>query len=169
MMAIPLLMPNIVFASTNNPQQDFTEEERESGFYNAEGYVLNDKDRPPINPDFAPDEDCNIAYELKCIPGSQQSCFDLDGFHNGEDNVCSPVECQEGYASADDEETGLCITYEKCESDRYVDNGYILLKDESRCAYWFRVCDEAEHRGEDYCIENCKENPDRFVCRPDAS
>lgn len=48
--------------------------------------------RPAINPDFAPDQDCNIAYEIKCIPGSQQSCRDdLDGFHNGEDNVCSPI------------------------------------------------------------------------------
>ncbi len=38
MMAITLLMPNVVFASANNPQQDFTEEERESGFYSEDGY-----------------------------------------------------------------------------------------------------------------------------------
>ena len=55
--------------------------------------------------------------------------------------------------SADDEETGLCITYEKCESDIYVDNGYVLLKDEGRCGYLHDICDDEEHRNEDYCIE----------------
>lgn len=55
------------------------------------------EERPAINLDFAPDEDCNIKYELKYIPGSAQKCRDLEGFDNGENNVCTPIECQEGY------------------------------------------------------------------------
>ena len=38
---------------------------------NENCYVLSKQNRPAINPDFDPDEDCNIEYYLKCIPGSQ--------------------------------------------------------------------------------------------------
>ena len=59
---IPVLMltvPNTLFAS------ELSEEEKESGFYRENGSVIsNTKERPAINPDFNPDEDCNIAYEL---------------------------------------------------------------------------------------------------------
>ena len=66
---------------------------------------FSEKERPAINPDF----DCNIAYEIKCIPGTQQSCFDLEGFNNAENNVCTPIACQEGYHNEEDDETGLCF------------------------------------------------------------
>jgi hypothetical protein len=148
--AIVLLLrtPAYVFASVS---KELTEEERESGFYDEEGRPFKTENRSAINPGFDPVEDCNIAYELKCNPGSLQKCSDLEGFNNGENNVCSPIERQDGYANPDDEETGLCITYEKCESDVYADNGYILLKDANRCAYSYRVYDEPEHREKDYC------------------
>jgi hypothetical protein len=109
-MVIPSTVAGGAYASTAVPSnEDFTEEERESGFYDETGFVLDTDLRPAINPDLDPDEDCNLQYELKCIPGSQQSCFDeLEGFNNGENNVCTPVDCQEGYHSVDDDETGLC-------------------------------------------------------------
>ncbi len=133
---------------------------------------FGEKERPAINPHFDPDQDCNIAYEVKCIPGSQQSCSDLEGYHNGEDNVCSPIDCQEGYATADDEETGLCFAYEDCE-DYGSGSNYVLIEREVdegyRCAALSYICDEAEHGSKDYCIEYCKENPDRSGCKPEAS
>jgi hypothetical protein len=46
-----------------------------SDFFNEDGGVKYTEDRPAINPDFAPDDDCNIAYEPKCIPGSQHLDF----------------------------------------------------------------------------------------------
>jgi hypothetical protein len=137
-------------ASTTTANEDYTIEERESGFYDVEGYVMDTELRPEINPDFAPDEDCNLAYELKCIPGSQQKCSDLDGFNNGENNVCTPIECQEGYVGADDDEHGLCISYGRCENNY---TGYVLLKDEARCALGADVCNGAEHKEKDYCVE----------------
>jgi hypothetical protein len=121
---------------------------------------LVDGPRTAINPDFDPDYDCNISYQLKCLPGTEQDC--PEGFHNGEDNVCSPIECQEGYVGADDDETGLCITYEECED--YNPGVYILLEEEGRCATFNYICDEEEHRQEDYCVEFCEENPDSMGC-----
>jgi hypothetical protein len=130
--------------------KDLTDEERESGFYNEDGTPSGN--RTAINPDFDPDEDCNIAYELKCIPGSEQDC--PEGFHNGEDNVCSPVKCQEGYFSVDDDETGLCYSIkeggeERCEKAKvefppYTGKqfSYIFLEDEQSCANPAYVCDD---------------------------
>jgi hypothetical protein len=75
-----------------NVQKDLNEKERESGFYDEEGDVLDIELRPAINPDLDPDEDCNLAYELKCIPGSEQRCRDLGEFSNFEINVCRPTD-----------------------------------------------------------------------------
>jgi hypothetical protein len=159
-MITTLAVPNVAYASM---QQDLSEEERESGFYDEEGYPLNTQDRPVVNPAFDPDEDCNLAYELKCLPGAEQEC--PEGWDNGEDNVCSPDGCEEGYVEADEEEHGLCnITYEECESGSYADNDYILIKDDSRCALGYFVCIEPEHREKDYCIEYCDENPEKDAC-----
>jgi hypothetical protein len=150
------------YASTSIANEDYTEEERESGFYDEEGYVMDTELRPAINPDFDPDEDCNLAYKLKCIPGLQQKCSDLEGFNNGENNVCTPIECnQKGYVGADEDEHGLCISYERCENDY---TGYVLIKDEARCAVGVDVCNEPEHSSKDYCVEFCEENPDRNAC-----
>ena len=159
---IPVLMltvPN-VYSSVS---EELSEEEKESGFYNDNGSVKYTKDRPAINPDFAPDEDCNIAYELKCIPGSQQSCFEgLEGFNNGENNVCTPIECQEGYHDVDDDETGLCYPNSEDCDDSYVMTydgkqryPYVFVegKDDKgdRCANPVYLCDdESSH-------EICKE------------
>jgi hypothetical protein len=63
------------------------------------------------------------AYQLKCIPGSEQSCHEV-GFGNNEDATCffkHPNGCPEGYFSADDDETGQCYKTSEggCE-DSYV-------------------------------------------------
>jgi hypothetical protein len=148
-MITTLAVPNVAYASV---QQDLSEEERESGFYDEEGYPLNTQDRPVVNPAFDPDEDCNLAYELKCLPGAEQEC--PDGFHNGEDNVCSPIECQEGYITADDDETGLCITPEECEE--YNPGNYVLIETDDgteTCAALYYICDNEEHIEEEYCVE----------------
>ena len=90
MMAITLLMPNVVFASANNPQQEFTEEERESGFYSEDGYLILQDNRPAINPDFDPDYSCLFdTYQVKCIPGSEQECPEGLGGNN-DDETCVP-------------------------------------------------------------------------------
>jgi hypothetical protein len=150
-MTAALLTPTMhVSASVS---RELNEEEKESGFYDEKGQPIENRTRPAINPEFDPDEDCNISYELKCIPGSEQSCFELKGYHNGEDNVCSPIECQEGYLSVDDLETGLCITPEECESDDMKGYGYVLLEDEGRCALVYYICSEPEHSVKDYCVE----------------
>ena len=163
-----LVLPTAtVNASTTTANEDYTEEERASGFYDEKGYVKDTEERPAINPEFDPDEDCNLAYELKCIPGSEQKCSDLEGFNNGENNVCTPIECsQEGYVNPSEDEHGLCISYERCENDY---TGYVLLKDEASCSLLSDVCDEPEHSAKDYCIEYCEEDPDRFVCKAEAN
>ena len=155
MPVLMLMVPN-VSASAN--QEELSEKERESGFYYTEsGSPKHTKDRPAINPDFAPDQDCNLAYELKCIPGSQQSCFDLEGFENGEDNVCSPEQCQEGYHEEEDNESGLCYPDDEgCRTDDYV----LIERDDGEmfCAYFSSICGYDEHAKEDYCIEWREEN-----------
>lgn len=154
-----------VFASAaNNAFRNITEEEREIWF----NYQV---DRPPINPDFDPDEDCNIAYELKCIPGSQQSCSDLEGFNNGENNVCTPIACQEGYHSEYDDETGLCYPNEvECPDTMvFIKSGDDEYPYGDRCAPLYTICDEAEHMNKNYCREYCEEDPDRFACKPNMS
>jgi hypothetical protein len=51
------------------------------------------------------------VYQLKCIPGSEQSCHEV-GFGNNDDSTCFPVDengyalCPEGYDLLDDDETG---------------------------------------------------------------
>jgi hypothetical protein len=68
-------------------QAPFTEEERESGFYNENGYVKGQNNRPQINLEFAPDESCLFdVFQLKCIPGSQQEC--PEGFGNNDPETC---------------------------------------------------------------------------------
>jgi hypothetical protein len=148
--------------------RELTQDERESGFYNERGSPKYDQDRPAINPDFAPDEECNLGYYLKCLPGTAQEC--PEGYHNGEDNSCSPVECQEGYHEEEDNESGLCYPdSEGCpEGSEYA----LVERDDGKgiiCLYLFRICNEAEHSSKDYCIEYCEENSRGFTCKPDAS
>jgi hypothetical protein len=78
-------------------------------------------------------------------------------------NLClgSNFEYPEGYAGADDDETGQCITHEECES--YDD--YVLLEREDegdRCAALYYLRNEDGQREEDYCIEFCNEDPNRM-------
>ena len=47
--------------------------------------------RPPINPDFNPDESCLFdVYQLKCIPGAEQEC-PRPQFGNNDDSTCFPM------------------------------------------------------------------------------
>lgn len=160
---IATLLTPTMYVSASVNQEELSEEERESGFYNdTRGSPKYTQDRPAINPDFAPDENCNFAYELHCIPGSQQSCFDLEGFHNGEDNVCSPIKCQEGYHVVDDDETGLC--YPNSEAD--CGDSYIMTYDgEERLDYVFVEGEDGEN---DRCanpVYLCEDESSHEICR----
>ena len=143
-----LLTPTMhVYASVS---KELTQQDRESGFYNEENGYPKLTDRPAINPDFDPDEDCNLEYHLKCIPGSEQDC--PEGYHNGEDNVCSPMECQEGYHSVDDDETGLCYPNSEGCDGYVIKNGirysFVFIEDEDgdRCADPAYLCnDDSSH------------------------
>jgi hypothetical protein len=135
------------FTNTNaSLGEEATEEQLESGFFNEYGYVIL-QNRPAINPDFAPDESCDIdLYQLKCIPGSEQDC--PEGWQNGEDNICSPSgPCPEGYHGADDDETGQCYSNEEgCKGMISNRIPYILLTDRpgkgDRCANPNYLCNE---------------------------
>ena len=82
----------------------------------------------------------------------------MEGFNNGENNVCTPIACQEGYHSEYEDETGLCYPNDEgC----YDDDTMVLIEREGEddakfgdtCVYLVDICDDPEHRGEDYCIE----------------
>ena len=62
------------------------------------------------NPYFAPDASCDFdAYQLHCIPGEDQDCYDIEGFNQNEDGTCHlSGECVDGYHSAQDDESGQC-------------------------------------------------------------
>ncbi len=131
----------------------------------------NQRDRPAINPDFDPDQSCNFdAYQLKCIPGSEQDCYDIEGFAQNEDYTCHVSgPCPEGYHGRDDDETGQCYPdSEGCEWD-----GYVMLEREdgkgNTCSVLYLLCDQEEHKEEEYCIEYCNEGPNRMGCKPEVS
>lgn len=114
-----LVLPTIsVSASQEEDKPEQTqryvdgERERESGFYREDGFPKDTEDRPAINPDFAPDRSCDLKWELKCIPGSQQSCLDLEGYNNSELNVCTPIGCLEGYHVVIEDEDNVCQSNE---------------------------------------------------------
>lgn len=155
--------------------RDLTENERESGFYNENGYAISSQSaRLPINPDFSPDESCLFdAYQLKCIPGSEQVC--PADFGSNEDATCFPLidngewGCPDGYHTRDDDESGQCYSNELgCEWP-----GYVFLKggedgEGDRCAVLYLICGtDKEERFEEECIEYCKEFSDGFGCEPD--
>ena len=112
------------------------------------------QDRGPINHNFDPDESCNLnAYQLKCIPGFEQDC--PDGYHNGEDNVCSPIGCPEGYHGEDDDEIGQCYQdSEGCSNDEY----YVLRErgdgEGVTCSTLYNLCaDSSDNRDHPRCKE----------------
>ena len=125
-----LVLPTISVSASqeeDKPEetQTYIEGEEESGFYRDDGYPRDTKNRPAINPDFAPDRSCDLKCELKCIPGSQQECRDLEGFNNGEMNVCTPIGCPEGYHDIFEDEDNICHSNEiECP------NNMVLVKDE---------------------------------------
>ena len=134
--------------------------------------------RPVINPDFDPDESCIIdIFQDKCDPGTEGEC--PEGFGQNGDGLCSHRTlvdgewrwlCPEGYHDAWEDESGQC--YPNDEGCR--DDGFVLVEreDEDRndqCAPLYIICDEEEVRNEDFCIEYCEENPDEFVCKPEAN
>ncbi len=107
-----VLTTTYVSASQEKPEQTqvLIEEEIESGFYRDDGFPKATKDRPAINPDFAPDESCDLKWELKCIPGREQSCFELEGYNNFEGNVCTPIGCPEGDHDIFEDEDNICYS-----------------------------------------------------------
>jgi hypothetical protein len=162
--ATALLMPDVTnaFASDNEPRHLFTEEERESGFYNENGYVKGQSNRPPINPEFDPDYDCLFdVFQLKCIPGSTQECPEPQ-FGRNDDETCFPktlvngeweCECPEGYHSREDDETGQCYPdSEGCEWD-----GYAMIEREdgegNTCRTLYSLCHTEKGRDVPECEE----------------
>jgi hypothetical protein len=114
-----------VSASEEKPEQtQIYVGDAESGFYREDGYPIDTELRPAINPDFAPDRSCDLKWELKCIPGSEQKCIDLRGYDNGEMNVCTPIGCPDGYHNIFEWEDNVCYSNEiDCPDD------WFLVKD----------------------------------------
>ena len=116
----------LAVAGQQEETQVYVKEKREieSGFYHDDGYPRDTKNRPTINPDFAPDRSCDLVWELKCIPGSEQQCRDLRGYDNGEMDVCTPIGCPDGYHDIFEWEDNVCYSNEiDCPND------WILAKD----------------------------------------
>lgn len=83
------MVPGTVFASLNELRDPFIQEEKVSGLYTEEGYLLGKSNRPAINPDLDVDEDCKFdSYQIKCQPGSEQECPWRPG--TNEDDSCVP-------------------------------------------------------------------------------
>jgi hypothetical protein len=122
---IPLLLlipTSTVFASEEKPEPEPEQTQTyvggDSKWYREDGYPRNTENRPAINPDFAPDRSCDLKWELKCIPGSEQQCSDLRGYDNGEMNVCTPIGCPDGYHGNFEWEDNVCYSNEiDCQDD----------------------------------------------------
>lgn len=146
-----------------------SESKSESGF-TGDNFKAYHAGRPPINPDFNPDYSCLFdVYQVQCIPGSEQEC--PDNFGNNDDATCFPLDedgdwtCPEDYHGRDDDETGQCYPNDKgCEWE-----DYILIEEERRCASLSYICNEDEHKAENYCIDFCNEDPERFGCREEVT
>lgn len=121
----------------------------------ASDFIASQRDRPTINPDFDPDEDCLFdAYLDKCVPGSSQEC--PDGFGSNEDSTCIPKHneegCPEGYHSTEGDETGQC----------YPNGGEF----NGGCEYDMLLT-KSKFTGADICVDyrvNCDLNPDHKLC-----
>jgi hypothetical protein len=141
------MIPFTAISSSNSENEEEPEEHPLS-------HVWKEK-RGPINPNFAPDESCDInAYQLKCIPGSEQDC--PDGFGQNEDYVCAPIgPCPDDYHGEDDDETGQCYPdSEGCSNDEY----YILREREDgkgkTCSALYYLCsDSSDDRDHPACKE----------------
>jgi hypothetical protein len=151
-------------SSDNKPEETQTYVGGDSAFYREDGHPRDTKNRTAINPDFAPDRSCDLKWELKCIPGSEQQCNDLRGYDNGEMNVCTPIGCPEGYHNNFEWEDNVCYSNEEvdCQDD------YILLKGPygDTCEPP-SACEQPENRDQDPCIEYCDENSDNSACDPE--
>jgi hypothetical protein len=120
--------------------------------FTGDDFSASHSQRPAINPDFDPDESCDLdAYQLKCIPGSEQDC--PEGFAQNEDATCHKSgPCPEGYHSEDEDETGQCYL----NSEGCISGSMVLLEREEggyNCAILDYICDDEEHRNQDYCRE----------------
>jgi hypothetical protein len=82
-----------------------------------------------------------------------------------EDGQCHPTgPCPDGHHYEDEDESGQCYPNDEGCGDY---GPFVLIEEEDggdRCALLYYICDEAEHSSKDYCIEYCKENPERSVC-----
>ena len=110
-----------------------------------------------INPHFEPDESCMFdAYQLHCIPGEDQTC--PKGYGGNEHGTCFLTHkggCPEGYHSVDEDETGQCYpNEEECPGTMvFIEGGDDEYPYGDRCTPLYTICDDAEHRGEDYCVD----------------
>jgi hypothetical protein len=124
--------------------------------------------------EFDPDESCLFDVEQpKCqLPEDMDDC--PEGFGTNEDRQCFPVDengymnCPDGYHAEDDDGSGQCYPDDTgCQYD-----DMILIEasdgDGMRCASLDYICNEDEHRNEDYCVTYCEENPERTVCNREA-
>jgi hypothetical protein len=134
-----------------------------NGFYRDDGYPIDTELRPAINPDFAPDESCDLKWELKCIPGSEQQCNEIEGYNNGEMNVCTPKGCPNGYHDNFEWEDNICYSNEQgCANEGFI----LIAKERGMTCEPPYLCEEPDKRGQDSCIEYCDENPDENACDP---
>jgi hypothetical protein len=109
---VMLLIPTTTYVSAGPEETQVRIEGGNELFYREDGYPKDTEDRPAINPDFAPDRSCDLKWELKCIPGSEQKCSDLRGYDNGEMNVCTPIGCPDGYHNIFEDEDNICHSNE---------------------------------------------------------
>ena len=120
-----------------------------------------------------PDESCLFdVYQIKCLPDPITNECPPE-FGQNEDGECFPTPmgewtCPEGYHSEDDDESGQCYPDEEgCSNDNYV----MLERQDGEgniCRVLYVICDQEEHKEEQYCIEHCQEYPDSLPCKPEV-
>ena len=112
--------------------------------------ILNDENKTSETLVSNPDGDCLFDPSLpKCAPDENGNC--PEGFNMNEDGQCFPKHssCPDGYHSADDDETGRCISNsEGCPS------GMIFRHNMKTCGYKEDVCRIYPN------LEDCKVNDD---------
>jgi hypothetical protein len=118
--------PAVAVGSSGEDKPEETQKfvgDPESQFYREDGHPEELDLRPAVNPDFDPVESCDLKWELKCIPGTEQDC--PEGYNNFEVNVCTPIGCPEGYHDYFEDEDAACYSNEQeCKYD------LVLAKDE---------------------------------------
>jgi hypothetical protein len=126
------------------------------------------------NGKFDPDESCLFDVDQpKCTPPEGVEC--PDNFGTNEDGQCFPLDengnwtCPEGYHNEDDDETGQCYSNDQeCPPGMIFEEGTGDGDDSDSCRSLYYICDEEEHRQEDYCIEFCEDEAHVVGCNREA-